>query len=254
MAIAARADPDLLSVDALTVWNQETLTTIITSPDPNARLSRIDERAGLLRDLGQWMRREGMGNAQAIFDRADGHIDRERPVGIAQLLSSTLAYSDPVRKKTMFFLALMQNSGGWKYRDPTHLGPPVDYHEVRGHLRCGTIVITDPALLSAVQSGEDVGVDGDLAIRREVYAAIMQIAEQSGYTPSQLHYFFWNLFRSCCQRATTHCYECVDCSLVDRYAELTRGKGTQRCAVAELCSSRGAEQKLLEHNHDTHFY
>ena len=52
-------------------------------------------------------------------------------------LGNFSAYRDPVRKKSLFFLSLLRNSGLASFSDDGNLGPPVDYHEVRGHLRIG---------------------------------------------------------------------------------------------------------------------
>lgn len=50
----------------------------------------------------------------------------------------------------------MQNAGLWVFADRDKLGAPVDYHEVRGHLRIGTVQIHDEELRTRLVEGRDV--------------------------------------------------------------------------------------------------
>jgi hypothetical protein len=173
------------------------------------------------------------------------------------LLSFFRAYDDPVHKKTFFFLALMRNSGLWVYTDGKKLGAPVDYHEVRGHLRIGTVQINDEELRAKLLSGRQVSAEEDVLIRDAVYKAIMFISDCSGlHNPSQLHYLFWNVFRSCCTRDSPHCTSCPSsCSLPERYVPLASfPEGKRRCPFSTVCQSVGKEPKLIEHNFETDYY
>ena len=118
----------------------------------------------------------------------------------------------------------MRNNHHWKYRDSESRGPPVDYHEVRGHLRLGTVQITDPTLLQKVREGQIVTLDEDVVLRRAVYDAILTISDSSGvHNASQLHYLFWNLFRGVCLRQTPECFEVTGtCTLPQRYRHFLR--------------------------------
>ncbi|MBZ5492329.1 MAG: hypothetical protein LAO76_15485 [Acidobacteriia bacterium] len=191
-----------------------------------------------------------------LYDVSQGRITGGN-ANLLDLLAQFRAYDDPVRKKSFFFLALMHNTGLWQYTDPEQLGAPVDYHEVRGHLRLGTVEICDSSLHSKLISGRDVTAEEDITIRYAVLRALMFISECSGLrNPSQLHYLFWNIFRSCCSRENTHCNSCPpDCPLPDRYVPLALfPDGQRRCPFSGVCQSVGREPKLLEHVFETDYY
>jgi len=194
----------------------------------------------------------GLESAEDLFCRAKGFLERSDGLGVLQVLSLAKAYSDPVRKKSLFFCALTVNQGLWKFSDLENLGPPVDYHEIRGHLRLGTVEICDPDLLQALTRGT-VDEEADIEIRRAVYNAIIAIGRDSGRTPRALHYFFWNLFRSCCKRESPHCRSCgPDCALPDRYRMLRNGE--LLCQLSEVCASRNASTRIVDYSVPTHYY
>ena len=165
--------------------------------------------------------------------------------GLLELLASFEAYgADPVRKKAFYFLAVMQNTGLWTYKDPENLGAPVDYHEVRGHLRYGTVKIVDESLKNKILAQEEVTQQEDVQIRNAVFQAIATISQLTGKDANQLHYFFWNMFRNCCRRDETHCEVCTQHpSLPERYAQI---KG-ERCVFADGCASANKSTKLIDH-------
>lgn len=164
------------------------------------RLSDPSSRAGLVRDLGKKMLNNAWESADDLYALSKGRIASDSP-NLLDLLSQFRAYCDPVRKKSFFYLALMRNAGVWTYADPENLGAPVDYHEVRGHLRIGTVQICDPELRSKLLAGKEVTAEEDVSIRQAVHEALMLVSEYSGLkNPSRLHYMFWNIFRSCCTR------------------------------------------------------
>lgn len=147
----------------------------------------------------------------------------------------------------------MKNSCGWRFRDPENLGAPVDYHEVRGHLRLGTVIVEEPALLAAIRAEEAVDGVADLALRGAVASAISLIARTTGRSPSDLHYLFWNVFRNCCSRAAQHCSICPSaCGLPLRYRDPSAG--SRVCLFSSTCASAGRADKLIEHVHETDFY
>jgi hypothetical protein len=185
--------------------------------------------------------------------RAEGWLSRPDGEGLLNQLAKFSAYRDPVRKKTVFFLALMRNLKLWDIADSNNLAAPVDYHEVRGHLRCGTVEILDPDLATRIRSGVGVSEDEDVAIRGAVSDAIMEISRSTRLSPSSLHYLFWNVFRACCKRDVTHCEGCpVECELPERYAALTLSN--RACVFSSVCASRGLSNKLVEHHFRTDFY
>src|SRR5262249_55322919 len=125
---------------------------------------------------------------------------------MVSLLGTFRAYNDPVRKKAFFLLGLMRNSAGWVYADGDHLGAPVDYHEVRGHLRLGTVLVIYVRLPEKLLKRIPVEEVEDVALRAHVAEAIHSIGELAGMRDGmRLHYLFWNLFRSVCLREHPFC-------------------------------------------------
>jgi hypothetical protein len=220
------------------------------------RLNDPGGRALLVRDLGEQMLRRSWYRAGQIYRASGGRIASGNP-NLLSSLAQFRAYDDPVRKKSFFFLELMQNAGLWKYVDPENLGAPIDYHEVRGHLRIGTVEILDRELLAKIREGKEVTPEQDVSIRQAVYQALMLVSEYSGLRdPGQLHYLFWNVFRSCCARENPHCHTCPPtCRLPDRYVPLALySRNVRRCPFSTVCESVGREPKLMEHNINTDYY
>jgi hypothetical protein len=253
---AAREDPEILSPSFWARITAQDLVSIFRDEEFGDRLSDPEDRALLIRDLGQNMVQRSWKFAEQIYDETGGRIATGKP-NFVQLLSQFRAYRDPVHKKVYFFLALMQNTGVWTYVDPDQLGAPVDYHEVRGHLRLGTVSICDPDLHAKLLEGREVTPEEDISIRQAVHKVLMFLSESSELrNPSQLHYLFWNIFRSCCTGENPHCYSCPPtCSLPARYVPLAlHPDGSRHCPFSAICGSAGREPKLLEPNVVTDFY
>ena len=252
---AARRDLSLLTPQRWSCISTDEVRQLFRDRDLGDRLTSPGHRAELLRDLGQTMMAEDWPFADTLYDRCGGWIARGDP-NLLQLLSRFRAYDDPVRKKSYLFLALMRNSGIWHYADDESLGPPVDYHEVRGHLRLGTVYIHDPVVLEKVRSNHKVTCAEDVVIRQAVHDAIMLISEHSGIrNPSQMHYLFWNLFRSICTREEPQCFALRPGSRVPhRYSHLLARDGVNLCPFATLCQSAGSPDPICEHVFETDYY
>lgn len=253
-AQAAEERPDLISPAFWSNISADTLQRIFHDEVAGDRLSDPVGRASLLRDLGSKMMLRGWRHADDIYAASDHVISG--PSGLLGLLSQFRAYDDPVKKKSLFFLALMRNSQVWTYRDNTSLGPPVDYHEIRGHLRLGTVRIVDEVLLRKVKAGTAVSADDDIDIRAATFSAIMRISERSGLQdPSRLHYFFWNVFRSICLRERPQCFSVYDASLLpERYRLSVSSGGTLKCPFSSVCESAGSTHPVWEHVFESDYY
>jgi hypothetical protein len=215
-----------------------------------------ERRAEIVQNLGSRCSELGLHNADELLARCEGWIVGSPSGGLYVLLSTFEGYRDPVRKKSSFFLELMRTQCQWPFRDIEHLGAPVDYHEVRGHLRLGTVNIQDAQLLENIQQRREVTPEQDLAIRTAVYGAIEQISREHGSTsPAVLHYLFWNTFRCCCSREDQHCNHCSStCGLPSRYREAFETAQVHRCVFTANCASSGRPEKPFEHQHLTDYY
>jgi hypothetical protein len=247
---AVIADNSLVSPTRLKGLTADQLLEIIRRPDITAEIKDIDGRARLLNDLGGLLVQAGMDSVEDLYTLSGGYLLREDSGGILQRLSVAKAYSDPVRKKSLYFCMLAKNQGLWRFRDEEHLSSPVDYHEIRGHLRIGTVRL-DNSVLDHIRSAK-VTADMDVAIRGAVASAIDEVATSTGLSAATLHYFFWNLFRSCCLREGAHCDSCPDdCTLPNRYR---LGRSNLACSLSTCCESKTTLDKIVDYSLDTEFY
>jgi hypothetical protein len=252
----ARTKPGILAPSFWLSITSENVRELFRDEALGDRLSDPAGRASLIRDLGHKMLQHSWRWADQLYEAAHGSV-ATGPHNLVELLSDFRAYDDPVHKKSFLFLALMNNAGLWVYNDIDKLGAPVDYHEVRGHLRIGTVQIQDLDLYKRLVGGHEVTKEEDISIRQAVHSALMFISDYSGLrNPSQLHYLFWNVFRSCCTRESPHCDSCPPtCSLPERYVPLAMFPGGARhCPFSGVCRSANQEPKLLEHKVETDYY
>ena len=253
---AVSSDPQLLFPERWRTVSAYDVAELFRDTQFGERLTDPGGRAKLIQNLGDVMKQHGCHRIDELYRASDCRLASGHSP-LIPALSKFRAYDDPVRKKTYFFLALMQNSSVWEYADPQNLGPPVDYHEVRGHLRIGTVIIRDPSLRSKLLARESVSADEDVAIRSAVSQVLLYLSQATGLkNASRLHYLLWNIFRSCCTRDEPHCFACPStCSLPPRYVAALHSKSVARaCPYAAICTSSGRSTKLTEHVFETDYY
>ena len=250
------ADPTLNTPRVWERLSSQDLQSLLADETEMVSLTDAEGRALLLRDMGEHFRAAGLQRASDLLIASKGRLESLSPPGLYDLLSRMQAYRDPVRKKSSFFLDLMRTQCGWRYLDATNLGAPIDYHEVRGHLRVGTVVIQDAALLDVVRRGVETTAEQDLAIRMAVHRAIQYISRALGKIDAPtLHYLFWNLFRRCCGRTNQHCDTCgPTCGLPARYRDAFAPIEQDACVLNGVCASAGAANKLIEHVYSTDYF
>ena len=174
--------------------------------------------------------------------------------GFLEFLKQFEAYGDPVRKKSLFFVSIAASECQWSIADPENLLSPVDYHEIRGHLRIGTVRIVNPDLLSKLLQGLVYTEHEDTQLRMAIQEVDNSIARHCCTSNSVLHYLFWNVFRNCCPRdsASTHCARCRNCHLPSQYRTLPIYRGS--CIFQSICASVGESDKFVEPPYAGHFY
>jgi hypothetical protein len=216
-------------------------------------LNRVNERSYLLNDLGEKLVEEGLASIDEAFRRCQSTLGGEK--GFLEYLRGFEAYSDPVRKKALFFTSLAATECGWRIVDPERLESPVDYHELRGHLRIGTVRVTDEGLKQKIRLGLTLSPSEDTELRREVQQANSILAKNANLTSSVIHYLLWNVFRNCCPRESdkTHCTSCgSSCGLPAQYKEMPIYHA--RCVFGDVCKSAGAKDKLVDPAYMGHYY
>jgi hypothetical protein len=250
------SDRTLLKPSRLLDLTGDELQMLYRDPETGDRLSDPEGRAQLVRDIGSVMQTEGWLWLEDLYQLTEGHVATGE-LNLLDGLAKFRAYRDPLKKKSLFLLALMRNTGIWKYVDDSQLGPPVDYHEVRGHLRIGTVRINSNSLRKKLRGRIPVTAEDDLEIRGAVYDSIMMLSELTDLrNPSRLHYMFWNVFRSCCKHESPHCRTCPsDCSLPTRYVPMAiHPAGHRRCPFSSVCASVNVSQRYQEHAFETDYY
>lgn len=253
---AARSDKSLVQPSFWEELSPMVLRSLYRNSDGQDLLTDVNNRAHLINDLGHVMKTRGWASAAVIYRQCNGRISTGKP-NLIESLAQFRAYRDPVCKKSFFFLSLMRNTGLWNYEDSHLLGAPVDYHEVRGHLRIGTVTVTDETLKSKLLKHEPVTAHEDIAIRAAVLQAIMLISEKTGLNnPSQLHYLFWNVFRNYCTREDPNCLgDRRETYLPDRYQALSiPNDNKMACPFSGVCGSVLSTERYYEHLFETDYY
>lgn len=248
------SQPEILSVDSWSTFTPVKLRNLYHDDEFGDRLTDITGRVLLIKNLGHVMKLHGWLRLEDIYNACNKRAATGNP-NLLSTLNEFNAFRDPVKKKSLFLLSLMRNSGLWRYPDEKQLRPPVDYHEVRGHLRIGTVKIHDANLRRKLLDRKSVTEVEDILIRQAVMDAIMEISIKTKKTPSQLHYLFWNIFRSCCTRESPHCIKCPSESKIsDRYQHLTRHSDGNHCPFSGVCESAFVTNRYTEHLFDTDYY
>jgi hypothetical protein len=252
---AAQRDDGLLAPESWASLSPAALASVFADPEAGNTLTAVDKRAGLLNDLGTGMLQRGWRSLGDLYEFSGRRVATGTP-NLLSGLASFRAYNDPVRKKAFFLLGLMRNSLGWVYDDEVEIGAPVDYHEVRGHLRLGTVVVRDPRLSQKLLRRIPVEEGEDIVLRARVAEAIRSIAEMTGVRDCmRLHYLFWNLFRTVCQREQPYCRTSLPATaLPPRYNHLVQGEGGRQCPFCPICPSADLSERYLEHSFDTDWY
>ncbi len=252
---AAMLDKTLLDPMSWASMTAKVLVALFADSGMGETLSDAVGRAELIQNLGATMLANRWDSVTQLFESAGSRVSTGSP-NLLGLIGQFHAYRDPVFKKTYFFLGLMSNSGLWQYIDPETLGAPVDYHEVRGHLRLGTVAILEPQLRAKLYNDEPVSEQEDIAIRSAVHEAIARISKLHGsVNPMQLHYLFWNVFRSICMRARPLCHLAQHSTLPERYIPLLKVESVdERCPFVSTCPSADLDIRYVEHQFETDWY
>jgi hypothetical protein len=251
--IAAVSDETLVTPSTWAELTPTQLSDLYVDTKHGLTLNRVVERTQLLNDLGRWMKAHSIEWIEDEYERRGRRF--LGPSGLLATLQTAAAYSDPVQKKSFFFSSLAIKECRWTSKDFDQVPSPVDYHELRGHLRMGTVKIVDVDLAYKVQRALPISSEEDVDIRSVVQQANDLIAARTGLSSSRIHYLMWNVFRECCPRisSATHCSKCgPSCTLPSQYKQMPGYQG--RCAFAGVCESAERAHKVIEPPYVGHYY
>jgi hypothetical protein len=248
---------DFLEIDAWSSLTQASLERALCQSPGDAAVMDAGPRVQLINDLGDQMTRAGYATFEQLYDAKKRRCSGETSI-ISFLKERTRAYSDPVEKKVRLLIGLLRDAHGWEFSNVDELGAPVDYHEIRGHLRIGTVIINDRILEAKIKS--DCVSDGeDRLIREGVSNAIDTIARHAtGVDSLKIHYVLWNYFRTICRREEPNCSArkgpALD-QLDPAYAEaFSKSAGSSGCAFSSVCESFKEQTFEAEYRYGGTYY
>jgi hypothetical protein len=158
-------------------------------------LDRLDERVLFLINLDAFTDIHFDSLLVNLMRTANGKL-LNNGKGFYEILQPTLAFGDPMKKKTTFLLKLLEEAGMVEIADKENFVPIMDYHMQRVLLRMGCVEINNPEI-HAKLIHHDL-LESDEEIRSACIEAFKIISEISGHPVTKLNDFFWSLGRSCC--------------------------------------------------------
>lgn len=251
--LKAMEEPKWCSPKYWTETTPDDLSGLYQDKDCGQTLNRITERVFLLNNLGNKLIDLGYSTIQEAFASCGRLLSGTS--GFLNFLTEFAAYSDPLMKKSHFFLSIVRSECNWNIKDTKSLLSPVDYHELRGHLRIGSIDILDNRLSNKLEKCLPITEDEDIKLRSQVQQINGFLSSELEITATRLHYLLWNIFRNCCPRRSelTHCERCMpDCKLPANYKSMSSYKS--KCLFSEVCGSAGSKRKVVEPAYTGHFY
>lgn len=241
----ANQDPLVMLPGRLATFSTDDLRRVLNCGNQIAE-SDLEVRSKYVRDCGIVLEQKKMISFNDAYERCRGRIAE-----LLLFLCAFSAFRDPVRKKSLFLLGLNATTCKWRYEDYDLLDPPVDYHEIRGHIRLGTVHIVDDKLYHSIRNGHPIDESADIEIRSAITQAIRLVGRVSGFKPMQLHYAFWNLFRSICSRQQPKCQGNHSAALPQDYQHFV---SDYKCCFIESCDSANATNALDEYVFHTDWY
>lgn len=248
----------LLDVDFLNKTDTETIARhlqVVFSDDgtiQHSTIDRVDERVNLMKELSSFIQNKFGGSISRLLEEANGKlINHEK--GFYETLGQTVAFSDPVRKKSSFLAKLLIDSKLFTISDRENYFPIMDYHMQRVLLRLGCVRVLDTDL--AISLRNRTPVTSDEAVRNACIGVMHNLIIHSGIDPWVMNDIFWSLGRSCCNETTL----CKDqCCMKDpcSFQTIVQIPDHKNCSFEARCKGfQVKETRLLwEPIVETHYY
>ena len=249
--------PDFLEIGAWTSLTRASFEQVLCSSPEDVIPSDVGPRVQLINDLGYQLTRAGYASFEHLYDAKKQRCSGDGSI-ISFLKQRTQAYADPVEKKARLLIGLLRDAHGWAFSNDCELGAPVDYHEIRGHLRLGTVVINDQTLAANIES-DSVSDSEDSLIRDGISGAIDAIAKCSeSADPLKVHYILWKYFRTICRREQPNCLarkaSALD-QLDQAYAQaFENSAGSSGCSFSSVCESFKQQIFAAEYKYEGTYY
>ncbi len=186
-----KQDRYFFTAERLAEVDEEEIRRIFTYK--GVTVSKVEERAFLLRDCAEKLLRLYDGDVMNLFKRS-GYILRGEG-GILGRLRVFRAYEDPMMKKSFLLIKILKRQG-LKIKDPQNLGFPVDNVLVKVALSCG-IVEVDGSIAAKIGRGGML-TEGETEMLRGITAeALKMLSEKCGMEADVLDDVLWSCGRTC---------------------------------------------------------
>ncbi len=223
-----------------------------TGNPEDCTLDRLDERAGLWKNMAVVLNRDFKSSVLYLIAMANNHVNADDK-GFYHLLPGFGAYTDPLFKKASFLIKLLGDAGFVTLKDPENLVPVMDYHMQRVLLRTGCVVINNPELETELKSRYPTA--SEPVIREKCIQAMRMISDYSEVELLRMNDIFYMLGRSCCldnPLCVSGFCDKKPCSLT-RTVELLNHES---CIFTKGCAAV-RDSSFLKYWHpvtDTHYY
>ncbi|MDO9512029.1 MAG: queuosine salvage family protein [Bacteroidales bacterium] len=251
-----RQSPELLVPDFIHVSDFEklkgSLSGFFTPAEMECTLDRLDERVRLMKDMAAVL----VDQYESSLGKLLSSTTHEQGVSVVELysvLQKFEAYSDPLNKKSSFFIKLAVDAGLIRLQDPENLVPVMDYHMQRVLLRTGCVEIMDDTLAQSLRLR--LPMTSDSIIREICVNASALIARKAGLNVLQMNDVLYLAGRSCCHEQTlcrSGSCEKTPCSLT-RAVELDNHTA---CIFNDFCKAATDMEyhKFWQPVVETHYY
>lgn len=208
---------------------------------PKKERIRSEERAAILRDVGQVLRREFNGDIELFYETCNrrnlGSGDFHR---ILDLFSGYR--SDQLRKKTNVLSHDLYKESILEFEDPKNIEPAVDYHIMRLYLRTGRVVPVDKVLFHEL--GGSVNPRGSLVrqLRKAVSEAVKLTAFYADLNVADTNYIEWQIGRSICLNGKPACQSSEPSKSI---AQDIQSLFSGRCPYIEVCESMNSSPNFI---------
>jgi len=253
-----KEDPDFFSAQRMAQISEEEVSEwlSILMNGEKVIIYNPQERAELLRDLGEQLLKSGYKTALKLVDRSEGYLIRKQGTGLLQLLKNFKAYSDPVGKKSFLWIKFLTGRGLLVIQDLDHLNVPVDNHLSRIALRMGIVNIKDDETRNRLRQEQSFTVSEDFELRETVRNAFKEILNYRKLKFNELDDLFWVLGRTHCIHSKNPLCQNYDHNPECQLMIVLKVNCQQSCPLGPCCQGfkETAFRELLEPNIRTYFY
>lgn len=245
--------PEFVSELSLQELQELLLSAFSDNGNPaESTLDTIEERAGLYSNLSKHILKFHFGSCRNLLTQSKNLLFNSG-AGFYELLQTTEAFGDPMRKKSSFLAKLLFDANLYYVEDEANYVPIVDYHMQRVLLRLGCIQVNDPELDFKLKNKKLL--DSDQPVREASIDAFRIISEVSGHKLWVMNDFFWPMGRSCCNE-TTLCESKVCIKNPCTFHLMIESGMHNRCIFDKVCCGflSGTPAAYFEPMVKTHYY